>query len=259
MGRTKEYLEKLEIAKQRFLSGEKVTDISRDLHMDMQILRNNLREFGYKDTNIDYEIFVDAFDKIKTEEQAYWLGMMCADGYVSSTDNHIELCLKEKEMIEKFKNFLNTRNKVCVKKVKINDRVKEYYRISIRNTKIHDDLIRCGCVPRKSLILKFPTEDIVPKHLINHFVRGYFDGDGCIHKYEYERSLIFSLCGTYEFLEEIKKIYDLPNNKYSMSGQILEYKTAEKDAVERFLGNIYSNSTIFLNRKKSVYERCRAS
>lgn len=27
-------------------------------------------------------------------------------------------------------------------------------------------------------ILKFPTEDIVPRDLIRHFMRGYFEGDG---------------------------------------------------------------------------------
>ena len=259
MGKSIKYLEKFEIAKQRFLNGEKVTDISRDLGMDAQRLRNNLRPYGYVDTNVDYGIFDKAFETIETELQAYWLGMFCADGFVSSTNSAIELCLKDKDMVEKFKCFLNARNKVCVKQVKINNKIKEYYRISIHNKKIHDDLIKCGCVPRKSLILRFPTQDIVPRHLINHFVRGYFDGDGCIHKYERESCLTFSLCGTYEFLEKIKQIYNLPDNKYAMSGKIFEYKTSQKEAVNRFLDSIYADSTIFLNRKKIIYENCRIS
>lgn len=43
-----------------------------------------------------------------------------------------------------------------------------------------NDLIKQGCVPNKSLILTFPNKYHVPKNLINHFIRGYFDGDGCI-------------------------------------------------------------------------------
>lgn len=42
------------------------------------------------------------------------------------------------------------------------------------------DLISNGCVPKKSLILKFPEEDIVSKELQSHFIRGYFDGDGSL-------------------------------------------------------------------------------
>jgi hypothetical protein len=40
------------------------------------------------------------------------------------------------------------------------------------------DLTRLGAVKNKSLILEFP-QFITPK-LLSHFIRGYFDGDGCI-------------------------------------------------------------------------------
>ena len=36
-------------------------------------------------------------------------------------------------------------------------------------------LIKLGCVPRKSLIITLPS---IPKNLMHHFIRGYFDGDG---------------------------------------------------------------------------------
>ena len=52
------------------------------------------------------------------------------------------------------------------------------YRMSFRSDKCKADLINKGRVPRKSLILKFPTEEQVPRGLIRHFIRGYFDGDG---------------------------------------------------------------------------------
>ena len=44
-----------------------------------------------------------------------------------------------------------------------------------------NDLIKQGCVPNKSLILTFPNKHQVPENLINHFIRGYFDGDGSIN------------------------------------------------------------------------------
>ena len=44
--------------------------------------------------------------------------------------------------------------------------------------KIFKDLIKLGVTPRKSLTLKFPT--FLNEDLMRHFIRGYFDGDGCI-------------------------------------------------------------------------------
>lgn len=41
------------------------------------------------------------------------------------------------------------------------------------------DLSKHGCVPNKSLILKFPTT--LPNELVNDFIRGYFDGDGSVY------------------------------------------------------------------------------
>lgn len=61
---------------------------------------------------------------------------------------------------------------------KVNNKVKYMFRVH-RSSMVRD-LNILGCVKRKSLILKFPDEKIVPKELMNHFIRGYFDGDGSI-------------------------------------------------------------------------------
>jgi intein/homing endonuclease len=50
--------------------------------------------------------------------------------------------------------------------------------IRLYGKKLHDDLVKHGCVEKKSLILQFPKD--LSQELISHFVRGYFDGDGCI-------------------------------------------------------------------------------
>ena len=53
-------------------------------------------------------------------------------------------------------------------------------RLSFRSDQIVDDLIKLGCPPRKTFKITFPSEEIVPNNLINHFLRGYLDGDGSI-------------------------------------------------------------------------------
>ena len=114
------------------------------------------------------------FEKIDTEEKAYWLGFLYADGCVGSKEDKIELGLAEKDLkhIEKFRDFMGINNKISYRKDT------KSYRISFRSQKCKLDLINKGCVPKKSLILTFPNEEQVPSNLLRHFIRGYFDGDG---------------------------------------------------------------------------------
>lgn len=75
--------------------------------------------------------------------------------------------------MQKFKDFIGLDNKISYRE-KVNA-----YRYSFRDKTFKDILIKQGCAPKKSLILKFPTSEQVPLDLIRHFIRGYFDGDGC--------------------------------------------------------------------------------
>jgi intein-encoded DNA endonuclease-like protein len=67
------------------------------------------------------------------------------------------------------------------------------------------DLIALGCVPRKSLILRFPTKEQVPQHLIKHFIRGYFDGDGSIGLVKKHTQGFVNFVGTKNMLLNIIK------------------------------------------------------
>lgn len=116
------------------------------------------------------------------------------------------------------------------------------------------NLIDKGVVPRKSLILKFPTEEQVPTELIRHFIRGYFDGDGCISN-PLKRAISVSLLGTNDFLkkcletighEDRKLIKDKRNTNVQMF--ILNGKNAIN-----FLNLMYKDSNVFLQRKYYRY------
>ena len=67
---------------------------------------------------------------------------------------------------------------IFINNEKLNNNRQNQYKICVCGTKIHHDLEKHGCVENKSLILQFPTT--VPEELMHHFIRGYFDGDGCI-------------------------------------------------------------------------------
>ena len=87
------------------------------------------------------------FENIDTEEKAYWLGFLYADGSVGSAEDKIELGLAEKDLkqIEKFKECLGLKNKICYREAT------KSYRISFRSQSCKQDLIKQGCVPKKSL------------------------------------------------------------------------------------------------------------
>lgn len=83
----------------------------------------------------------------------------------------LQLHPDDKYIINEFLKYINSDRPIYKNK-------KGYVSINIGSTKMANDLIRLGCILRKSLVLKFPS--IVSQNLIRHFIRGYMDGDGCI-------------------------------------------------------------------------------
>lgn len=205
------------------------------------------------------------FHDIDTEEKAYWLGFLYADGYVRSNRNEIGLGLKESDLehVEKFRNFIGKPNKI--QRIVRNVKGKEYieYRYCIANKQLKLDLCSAGCVPRKSLILEFPNERVVSPELINHFIRGYFDGDGsislshCRDENNNWKVLQIQLAGTYNFLSELKKRYDFLSN-YSICphGSIYILNFSKQNAVAAFLKAIYEDASVYLQRK---YDKAKSS
>jgi len=192
------------------------------------------------------------FDVIDTEEKAYWLGFMFADGYVSSRDTSMELTLKlsDKGHLEKFLKFLKYNKPVAVDHFR--------GRVSFANRHIREQLIRHGCTPKKSLTLKFPTT--IPEDMVHHFIRGYFDGDGCFHIHTAKsgkKGLSFSVLGTKEFLDVLKPYINytrpLYRNKSHLNNTFFLSNTLGK-AVK--VGDyMYKDATIFLERKYNIYSQ----
>lgn len=193
------------------------------------------------------------FQVIDTEEKAYWLGFLYADGSVGSADNRIELTLAQCDQthLVKFKNFIGLDNKIAYR-----EKTKAY-RYSFKDGKVKADLIKLGCVPKKSLILTFPTDDQVPSYLLRHFMRGYFDGDGCFCNTDscFEAGVL----GTESFIvgfvaalpEAINKTLSIKSG--SRNGTIKKYGVYSYDDVSAFLNFLYQDCTIFLDRKYEKY------
>lgn len=200
-----------------------------------------------------YSFNHDIFKVIDTEEKAYWLGFLYADGCIRN-DKGLDLCLaaKDKNHLEKFKNFMESNKNIKFRKSS------NSYRLSIDSIELVQDLIRLGCFQNKSLILDFPTNKQVPEHLIHHFMRGYFDGDGCIY-FGKDKSLRFILVGTNMFLnkyeEYILKILNRNNpNKRSYTGSAEELHYGGNKQVKKIFNFLYKDATIYLERKFEIFK-----
>lgn len=167
-------------------------------------------------TNKKYFCDETYFEKIDTEEKSYWLGFIYADGNVyigkgingGTKGGTLEIALKASDsyMLENFNRDIKGDYIVKERKVKCNNKYFDTARILIHNIKICNDLIELGCIPNKSLVVKPPTK--IPKQFINAFVRGYFDGDGCVGYYPYSKSTkaIVGFTGNQFILSWIEKI-----------------------------------------------------
>ena len=96
----------------------------------------------------------DFFRIIDTEEKAYWLGFLYADGNVSSSKFYISIDLNKKDIkhLLRLQKTLNLTNKLHY-----NDK-KNVVRLGFNDKQMHTDLIKQGCVPKKSLILEPPEK-----------------------------------------------------------------------------------------------------
>jgi hypothetical protein len=211
----------------------------------------------------------NVFDIIDNEEKAYWLGFVYADGNIRDTEslykrtgkNHytIEVSLKSSDInhLNKFRKFLEAETTVKVSKV--GDR-SERCRLSLSDKHLWNILNSYGCVPNKSLKLKFPNKEIfLHESLIRHFIRGYVDGDGCIsYKNKSHDKMSLSVLGTKHFLDNIQLNLPLEKvNKLRLIKNIycLTFNDYRGYYVSKYL---YSNAIIYLERKFQKYkEYCR--
>ena len=213
----------------------------------------------------------DFFETIDTEEKAYWLGFLYADGYIGSKDFSVGLniSLKDIDHLKKFNDALDYKKGLNISEThqfhstsNKNKNGEIMYMVStvIRNKKLWIDLNKKGCVPNKSLILQFPNENIFKtKKLIYDFIRGYVDGDGTLGVYRHSKSNnkleeSFLIVGTKDFLIGVQK--------YLGNGFLMQKANCNKNTyrlgyctkkAHRAADLLYKNASIYLNRKYNIY------
>lgn len=252
-----EYQDKYNKAKKMYLTGNySLTKIAKELGIDRGSLSKNLKKDKIQIINEQNSNSRNSniFKKIDTEEKAYWLGFLYADGYVSKSSNGIELALKESDVehIKKFKSFINSNNKISRKKIRLNKNIYYAYRISFRDKIMKKDLISNGCTPQKSLTLEFPTDEVVPDELKRHFLRGYWDGDGSlIHT---DKTYRISVISTKEFISGMLNFTDWKDYALQDEGQAFRWECNNSKTIPKIINFLYKDANIYLERKYRKYK-----
>lgn len=237
-----------------------IIEVAKNFNVSYETIRVILRKNGLvsnkKKPVFSSTLIKDYFKDIDSEDKAYFLGFIKADGYVDRTRNRLALRINEKdvEILERFCDALN------LPQTRINKIIKTQNSIHYSANRL--DCVEVAITHREfvSYILDVKSESIiskVPEHLHFHFIRGYFDGDGCI-SYRDIKSLKFvmNIMGSPNddhMLQFIKKYFDL--NLYNDKRSNLPLlQSANPKVIAEFRDKCYSNCYIYLTRKKIKFD-----
>lgn len=201
-----------------------------------------------------------------TAQSAYWAGFLAADGSIRITPKGLKavrvyLSIKDLGHLQKLKSFLRSEHKISTPT--------KYMRCSLEfvSAQIYDDLhSKYNLTPKKSMTYAFPTQ--VPEEFLPHFMRGYFDGDGClcesfINKNSLMASYMVTIIGTQDFVANCSMVVEphlsrpiryRPSTHTNGTTKIFNLNTVQAG---EFLRWIYGSSTedARLDRKYELYDR----
>jgi intein-encoded DNA endonuclease-like protein len=218
---------------------------------------------------IKYAVNDKAFDTW-SPTMAYVLGFLYADGTIFSTPSnrgkYVAVLSVDRDIIEAIKSFLVSKHLITIEiPASINRQTR--YRLRIGSHILYESLMRRGLYPSKSLTIEMPR---IPKKYLPAFIRGYFDGDGCVHiekgrTKDQKREIIKRLrivftSGSKQFLEqlsaEISKNYPVGKAPVYNSHRSFQLRYSTASSIELFK-MMYKNQNkpFHLIRKLNTFRR----
>lgn len=212
-------------------------------------IRNIQKANSKRKFNID-----DNYFDIESPNMAYIMGFWAADGNVSSKENRLDLELAsvDYEILEKIRKELKSERPIKTYEC-ANGYVKN--KLLFWSARIKDKFAEYGIVPNKTYSKDFHAPYKLNEEYWVDYIRGFFDGDGCVKKYN---SLTFELNSVnYQFLEDIRLFLI---KKYNISGKITTCGTKDRniplyrlyymgDKAYSIFDILYTPNSLFLTRK----------
>lgn len=251
-----------------YLAGTSCKQIGKQFNCSKQTINKILRENNVElrdqsHCHQKYQIDENIFENIDTQEKAYWLGILTGDGWVTDRNEFgLSLQEKDKDHIDIFKIFLNSTHpiKIYKNRNKKDGSSSISHALKINNQKIVSDLKKYGIKPNKTLNIEFPN---ISDEFLASYMLGLVDSDGSIYlKNHYKKDiklLNFNFIGPTEFVEKFQEKLikhcqvsktKLGTQKHTNFVRTVEY--AGYKNIYKIIRFLYSNSTIYLSRKKDI-------
>lgn len=204
-----------------------------------------------------YSLNESFFESIDTEEKAYWLGFITADGNITTSGGAVKIVLQRRDIehLRKFAMALNYTGRI-IEYEKQNHRKAEqilpYCRIVITSVRLARDLGVLGVLPNKCHTLKpWSGSD----SLMRHYWRGLVDGDGTIVKNKCNGLWKVSLAGNEFVIERFREFVAIHCGSKATPKKyqgVLRFDVCGRLMPQTVLRLLYENSTVSLDRKMEL-------
>ena len=242
-------------------------EIAEILNRSMNAVQLKAQRMGYK--KFPYQCNYHYFDSIDTEEKAYWLGFIAADGWMSKTDATnsaaigIELQYGDLTHLKKFNKSIDGNYKIVDRwrQCNLSDSDKKNHMCSIRiySITMYNSLMQYFS-SEKTYSVRIPD---LQKDLLRHFIRGFFDGDGCFCLSNKSFKIGF-ITASEDMKNDLENIISSLNIKVRTGEYISEFGTHmyrpdidKKSDMLKFLDWMYMDSNIYLDRKYKKYLKAK--
>lgn len=231
------------------------------------------KSMGYEKrrSRIKNTIKEDIFDNIDSSEKAYIFGFYMADGCITS-QNYFKISISNNDIdiLTKMRDYIAPSCKIHIKSEYINHKTgiktNPMCEFVFKNNHIAETLNSYNCGHNKTYIDK-SIKNIVPEEFMWDFIRGYFDGDGCvsssivtkkhiltlgeIKEYKHENVLFKITSKTPIIVNEIKEFLDKYNIKVFIQTprNTFEVATTSKKELIKLYKYLYKNPSMFMQRK----------
>lgn len=237
--------------------GKSASAISREIGISISSVLRHIHKSGaeVKKHYNKYEIDHKYFNKIDTEDKAYFLGFITADGFVNGNSLCIEINSKDREIIELFRQKAKSNHPIYERtRSHKSGNKSNMVSISISSKEITASLAAVGISRNKTFTIDWEIITAnMPPDLIRHFIRGYFDGDGWFVRKRFTYGFV---CGSEKFMRGLANYLSLlgclANNYRKIDSNIFQISVNGRLKFLNFHKLIYNNCSCFLGRKHNM-------
>lgn len=208
-----------------------------------------------------YSLDQTFFDVIDTEQKAYWLGFITADGCIDDNSLRFDLAAIDAGHLSKFTADIQSTQPVGFRNSKRYDEFHPQAYLYLNSERLVKALKALGVAERKSLDGK-PCEK-VPPHLLPAYWRGLFDGDGSIGHYTSPiRHWRATLVGNYYVVSAFRDyVATIVTSKATVCprGKIFGISYVGLSLPGTIVKVLYGDATVYLDRKYALAQELIAT